>query len=194
MPTARLFIAIDTDEGTRRELGACTRTLGTVLEGVRWVAPEAMHVTLCFLGATPTERLADLGEAMGTGLAGKRAAVTGFRGLGVFPDTRRPTVLWAGVDTGGEALAAIAGGLRETLAAGGFPVDQRPFAAHLTLGRFGRAARVREEFLQGLLERWSQTHFGTCVADQVTLYASVLTPAGPLYDPLRRWALGAPPP
>ncbi len=194
MGTRRLFLAIDTDAALKRELGLCMESLDTVLEGVRWVAPEALHLTLSFLGETPTERFGELHEAIAAGVSGLGPFPCECAALGVFPNPRRPAVLWAGVTAEGALLSTLAERLREALRARAFGGDDRPFAAHITLGRFRRDARVRPAVLEGLLERWSGRRFGGFPADQVTLYASLLTPGGPLYDPLRRWPLGAPQP
>jgi 2'-5' RNA ligase len=190
MPTARLFTAIDLATETRQELVACARALGPALAGVRWVAPEALHLTLCFLGDVPAERLEGLVAALAAGVAGQGPFACGLRGLGVFPDPRRPTVLWAGVTAGAQSLADLAERLRRQARALDVAVDSRAFAAHVTLGRFRRGTRLRAALLEGLLSRWAETRFGQFTADQVTLYSSVLTPAGPQYDPVCRWRLG----
>jgi 2'-5' RNA ligase len=189
MPSLRLFIAIDPAPEVREELAVCARRLRRPLEGVRWVAPEAIHVTLWFLGETDADCLDGLAGAVGAALTGQAPFGCEVGGLGVFPDLRRPAVLWAGVPRGGEALVALAERLRRPLEAVGLPLETRPFAAHITLGRFRRGARVNPSVLQALLQNWREHRFGRFTVDQVTLYASVLEPAGPQYEAVRRWPL-----
>jgi 2'-5' RNA ligase len=56
-------------------------------------------------------------------------------GLGAFPSVRRPRVLWAGIAGGAPRLVAVAVEVDRALAALGFPPEERPFRAHLTIGR-----------------------------------------------------------
>lgn len=189
MPTARLFIAIDITPEVARELGSCRRSPGAALAGIRWVHAEALHVTLCFLGDTSMERLDVLAGAITMALAGQSPVACEVRGLGVFPGVRRPAVLWAGMSLGGERLTALADRLREAVRDQGFSVDAKPFSPHVTLGRFRRDARVPPQAVEDVLRRWEATGFGRLTVDRVVLYASTLTPAGPVYAALRTWSL-----
>lgn len=94
----RLFVAVDLDEAVRAQLSALLRELrGAASDDIKWVAPESMHLTLKFIGEQPEARLAELTEALNviprTGPVPLR-----FRGLGCFPNERRPRVFWAGVE------------------------------------------------------------------------------------------------
>jgi len=189
MPAARLFMAIDVGPEVTRELASCRRSLSAALDGVRWVGAEALPLTLCFLGDTPMERLEPLESAIAAALPGQGPVACEVRGLGVFPGPRRPAVLWAGVSVGAEALAALANRLRGAIQREGFAVDEKPFAAHVTLGRFRRDARVRARVVEDLLKPWRETCFGGLTVDRITLYASALTPAGPVHEALRSWPL-----
>lgn len=46
----RLFIAIEIDDAVRANLAEFQRELRATGAQVRWVRPEAMHLTLAFLG------------------------------------------------------------------------------------------------------------------------------------------------
>ena len=76
--TARLFVAIDPPHAVREELAAWARLavcgLGAspnagAARGVRLLATETMHVTLCFIGSRPTAEI----EAIAGALDGLRA-------------------------------------------------------------------------------------------------------------------------
>lgn len=58
MPAQRLFFALWPDETVRKRLRATARTL--VPPEARAVAPDAVHVTLLFIGAADAERRACL--------------------------------------------------------------------------------------------------------------------------------------
>ncbi len=60
-----------------------------------------------------------------------------FRGLGFFPNDKRPRVIWAGV-AGSPDLASIARNVDAGLAKLGIPGEERAFTPHLTLARCER--------------------------------------------------------
>jgi 2'-5' RNA ligase len=63
-------------------------------------------------------------------------------GGGRFGTLRRPQVMWTGLDGDLAPLADLAERLRAAVGGLGIPVEDRPFRAHLTLGRWrpGRPA------------------------------------------------------
>jgi len=146
MSTIRTFIAIELDE----ELGANLRRLQGLLReqmaprSVRWVRPEGIHLTLKFLGDTPDEKVAAIQAA----LAQAAASIAPFRftvgGLGCFPSSRRPRVVWVGLEEPTGALAALRNAVEAHVAPLGFPTEKRPFHPHLTLGRVQRSATKSE--------------------------------------------------
>lgn len=179
----RLFIAVDIDEVTRRQIGSVASTLRSRVEaGTRasWVRPERMHLTLLFFGDAD----ATLEERIRTALAApipEREFDVSFDGLGFFPERGSPRVLWLGIREGAAALRRVHAVL-EARVASRYPGQERtgPFAPHLTLARFrDRASRARLAEI---------AHFpalaGPSRIDRVTLYESRLSPAGPAYLPL----------
>jgi 2'-5' RNA ligase len=56
---------------------------------------------------------------------------------------KRATVLWVGLADGSELLASLATAVGALLAPVGYPPEDRPFHAHLTLARLSRPADVR---------------------------------------------------
>ena len=144
--TLRTFIAIELDEELKADLQRVQDRLREQVapRSVRWVRPEAIHLTLKFLGDTPA------GEGGGSqGCACQAAAqVSPFRftvgGLGCFPNTRRPRVVWVGLQEPTGALARLRDAVEAQVAPLGFPTETRPFRPHLTLGRVQRHASKSE--------------------------------------------------
>ena len=94
----RAFIALNIPTAAKSALEEVIRNLSAqVPSGVRWVDPGGMHLTLKFLGNVEPAQVDGLVEALR-----RPAAVSPFRiwlsGLGVFPNERRPRVLWVGLD------------------------------------------------------------------------------------------------
>ena len=137
MTTIRAFIAIDLPPDVKRALADAAATLnGRVPRGtVRWVRPEQMHLTLRFLGDTPADRLPALAAALDTLAAGHAPFVLRLTELGCFPNTRRPRVVWVGLGGAEAKLTALVAALEAALRPLGWPPEDKPFRAHLTLGR-----------------------------------------------------------
>jgi 2'-5' RNA ligase len=132
----RAFFAIELGEPARRAAAEVARRLREAPggDGVRWVRPEALHVTLRFLGDIAPAQVAPLARRA----AGELAALAPFAlRLGpaaLFPTPRRPRVV--ALDLAPEApLTALAAALERAVVAEGFAPEPRAFRAHLTLGR-----------------------------------------------------------
>jgi 2'-5' RNA ligase len=142
MTTIRAFIAIDLPAEAKDALREVSAALGGLVPrgavgtaAVRWVRPEQMHLTLRFLGDTPDERLPAILAAL-DGVAGRHAPFAlRLSGVGCFPNARRPRVVWVGLAGEEAALLALKTDLDAALTPLGWPPEDKPFRAHLTLGR-----------------------------------------------------------
>src|SRR5207249_7492444 len=104
------------------------------------------------------------------------------KGVGGFPNGRRPRVLWAGVAGEVEPLAALVAELGRRLAPLGYPPEARPFSPHLTLGRSreGRGAPG----LGGALASLAEAEGVPWRAEALVLVRSHLSPSGAHYEAL----------
>ncbi len=146
MSTIRAFIAVALPDTVKAALVDIAAVLGRALPhgAVRWVRPEAMHLTLRFLGDTDVQRLPDVSAALDT-VANANAPLEMVLGaVGCFPNTRWPCVIWVGL-TGDELrLLNLKRDLDAALEPLGWLVEDKPFRAHLTLGRVKEDANVRD--------------------------------------------------
>jgi 2'-5' RNA ligase len=139
----RLFVAVPLAEDARASVAQLVEDVQASAEAaaqaqrsaVRWVRLDGLHVTLRFLGPTEEARIADLAAIVDDVAGSVRPFRVSIRGSGAFPSARRPRTLWLGIDAGAAELAALATALRAGLAKAGWPADERPFRAHLTLAR-----------------------------------------------------------
>lgn len=192
MQTYRLFIAAEVPPDVKAELVAAQEHLRRGDPPVKWVAPEAMHLTFHFLGETDVALLPRLGAALHAALEGQHAAALHLTSAGAFPNLRRPNVVWAGVGGATAAIehthAAIAGAL-ESL---GLPRETRPFRTHLTLGRVRREATpAQQERLGEAIRSLPPFTPATWSAGRVALFRSELRSGGPIYTELDSVALPA---
>ncbi len=153
------------------------------LEGIRWVHPERMHITLAFLGEIEEDRVDRLSRAL-AGPAGKLTAFSlSFRGAGVFPNLKNPRVLWLGVDEGKKELRQIHALIQEALP---YKERERRFSPHVTLGRRKKNAGLHLD--AGLLSDEISCP-GKQWVDRFHLMKSTLPPAGPVYESLQEYFL-----
>jgi 2'-5' RNA ligase len=135
----RLFVAIPIPSAARDGIVAvvdAVRAAGDPnVRDVRWVRLDGLHMTLRFLGPTEEERVAEVAAAVDRTAAAIEPFDVVVTGGGAFPSVARPRALWLGVTDGGAELAAAAGKLDDALADVGWPREERPFRAHLTLAR-----------------------------------------------------------
>lgn len=179
----RLFLAASLDDDTRHLLAAHVEThAGRGLPG-RVVAPAAWHITLRFLGwTTAVQRDGILHAIAESELPGPFSAR--FDGFGAFPKPRRASVLWVGLDRGGDELAAMAEACEQVARHHGFSPEERPFVPHVTLSRI----RPHQD-VTAVLERLPP-FVVTMAVREVTLYRSTLRRGGAVYDVLDTVELG----
>jgi 2'-5' RNA ligase len=183
----RAFVGIRIDPEVTRQIYEAQARLEQPLKGIRWVKDQSLHLTLKFLGEIPEERVAAVGDALERAARSRERFVFGCRGLGVFPDIRRPRVLWAGLE--GKWLVPLAAAVEERLEAAGFARERREFKPHLTIGRW-REFDGRAELLRQQLEHWTDHDFGVSPVNEVIFFQSVLKPDGAVYTPLKVFSLG----
>jgi len=175
----RLFVALELPEAARSALVAFR---DAAADPAIWrpVAPEAIHLTLAFLGRRPAEDVATVGrvlrDAAGPAAAAPRLALD--RALLLPP--RRARVLCAALadpdGTLGELQARVSDGLA---GAGVYVPEKRPFRAHATVARL----RPRERAPRSLDVAPDPLEFA---GEALTLFESRLHPHGARYEALER--------
>ncbi len=183
----RCFVGLPLPPSYHDHLSALLSRLRPLVRArLSWTRPENWHLTLKFLGETEPDRVA----AATAALAGVR--FPGFTlqagGGGFFPDGRRPRVLWVGLIQGGPESAALAQAVDQALTPPGFAPEERPFTAHLTLGR------VKDDPGQDwsrVLNLLGSTAWPVAAMERLVFWESRLGPRGPAYAPLAEYPLSA---
>ncbi len=133
-----------------------------------------------FIGEMPAEKV----EGIKTALADvpfPAPLKIFFRGIGFFPNERRPQVLWAGIEAGPE-LRALAEAVEISLEPLGIARERREFSPHVTLARFKSAEKLAG--LRAAIAAAGPLEFGQSIANEFHLYQSVLKPGGAEYTRL----------
>ena len=106
-------------------------------------------------------------------------------GLGCFPNSRRPRILWAGLAGELQPLEALQKGVQAGFLALGFAGEDRPFQPHLTIGRVPELNAAGRSQLAEALAGGRDRDFGEWKAGRVDLMQSVLSPQGAAYSALK---------
>jgi RNA 2',3'-cyclic 3'-phosphodiesterase len=184
----RLFVALDLPEAVRGGLAATIAELAPIApraSGVRWVRPEALHVTLKFIGHIADERLPDFRAALSPVRSGAPIELH-YRGVGFFPNTRRPRVLWCGVKAASPNLAGLAAEIESALEPLGVARESHTFVPHLTLARLDPSANIRD--LMRAAEGIEDQDFGAARETEFHLYESMLKTSGAEYRKLESYS------
>ena len=125
----------------------------------RWLALDALHLTLAFFGQVPDARVAGLTAALGA-VPEPPTVHLRLSGAGTFPERGAPRVLWVGVDGDLAELAELARGIAAAAAGVGVVAanEGRPYRPHLTLARWPAAARA-DRRLATALGGYAGPHF-----------------------------------
>ena len=187
----RLFVAVEIDPDVQavasrviEDLKRRTQKLSPHAH-VTWVKPEALHLTVRFIGQAAPDLCQTIVTALAPPLLVPRFELT-VEGTGSFPPKRPPRVIWAGLTGGLDRLHAVEHEVRSRLNPLIPAGDDRDYDPHLTLGRVKNPAGLRPAVLLKGLE---QALFGRVRVRAVTLFESRLSPAGPTYVALGRTPL-----
>ncbi len=179
----RLFVALELNEAIKASVRRLQDKLARNCEGVKWVPPEQVHLTVKFLGEVPDQDVPKIAEAVTVAGARSNEFVMNAEGCGCFPPSGSVRIVWVGAkDDGGQMLRCVSA-VEDEMEKLGFAREQRPFAAHLTIGRVKEdrsRGQIRTAVSAAKFDRLSQE------MKSMTLMSSVLSPKGPTYAPVSR--------
>ncbi len=137
----RAFVAVVPPPAVLRWTESATDSARRGDDGLRWTRADQRHLTLQFLGSVPDST--SLAESVAASVRQRAPFSLALGGAGAFPNPRRASVLWLGVQEGAEELASLATAVSDATARLGFVADERPLRPHVTLARSSRARDLR---------------------------------------------------
>lgn len=215
MATLRTFLCVEMSGEIRRNLLRVQQRLARSegfanAEGIRWVAPDQLHLTLCFLGEMNWNQTHQVSKIAKSVLQSQSSITFVCEGLGAFPNVEQPRVLWAGVrelapvkkraggdlelteDSGPSCprFTWIAAALTQAFLDQRFYPDIKPWAPHVTLGRVTGSKGERLASVANQYEELVDQDFGMQTVREVKLMSSERSQAGPVYRPIATIPLG----
>lgn len=180
----RVFIAIAVPDLIKEQIKTTQDRLCTGFNrrSVRWTNPDHFHLTLRFLGRVEAGSVASLVDTLRTVCQSVRPLQLRAKGVGFFPSSRAPRVIWVGVHESEERLASFQQTVqRASLGFTSEPAEER-FSGHITLGRTKRLSRNETTTLARTAERYSGTTFGEWRAHEVHVMRSQLSAVGAVHS------------
>ncbi len=181
----RLFVAVDLDDKCSEAVARLVGALKTCAADVKWVAADKLHYTLKFLGETDLEP-EKIAKALKTVRTGKFELE--LRGLGCFPNSKAPRVVYVGTGAGGESLKLLAEAVETSLEPLGFEREKRGFTSHLTIGRVKIPGKVNLKLAEKMNGQEGAI-FGKFSVDRFFLMQSDLRSGGPVYSKMGEFQL-----
>jgi 2'-5' RNA ligase len=189
MSSIRSFIAIELPQEIIETVASLQDRLRKYGLNIRWMRPKNMHLTLKFLGNISEEDIAPITSILKTAVdTGEPFHLKG-QGLGIFPGISRPRVVWLGVAGEVETLKQYQLRIEESVEKVGFQKENRPFRAHLTLGRIKE--NLDKRILLELIEQCGNFESDSFTVSSIILFRSDLQPNGPIYTKLAEAPLGS---
>ncbi|MFC1968885.1 RNA 2',3'-cyclic phosphodiesterase [Chloroflexota bacterium] len=194
MEQIRSFIAIELPDALKQELAKLQGKLRQPQQSwIKWVSPQAIHLTLKFLGNVSADKIPSLTKAIEASARGIPPFRLEISGVGAFPNLKRTQVVWVGMGGEIDVLRQLQHSVESHLAPLGFAPEKREFSAHLTLARVRNQATPSERERLGQLI--SSTRFETAhpiKVDAIDLMKSQLTREGAIYTKISSAGLDKP--
>ncbi|MGD0339654.1 MAG: RNA 2',3'-cyclic phosphodiesterase [Bacteroidota bacterium] len=186
MASIRTFIAIPTPDNVRQVLSEIQAELKTSRAEVKWEPHEKLHITLRFLGNVDERQLPQLMTECSNVVCNLPSFSLIYEGLGCFPDTRNPRIIWAGSHNDDGTLVRIKKNIDDIVVRYGFERENRSFHPHITL------ARVKgRQNIPSLIKMFQSVTFEPhpVIIDEVHFMKSELRSTGSIYTRMQIIAL-----
>jgi RNA 2',3'-cyclic 3'-phosphodiesterase len=191
LDTYRLFIAISLAEYVKDEIERAQEELRSALSAdcIRWTKRVQFHLTLKFLGDVEPRYVDTLISALGLACEGFGVLPLRAVKIGVFPDLRRPRLIWVGVDDARDRLPLLQHVVETAVAGFTSRKPEGTFTGHVTIGRCKAIRRPQIDRLAKLAKVMEDRQFGEWTTNTVDLVRSELGPDGSRYTTLSAVAL-----
>jgi len=180
----RAFLAIEPPAAILDAAGILQEKLKKETTGkVSWTKPQGNHLTLKFFGNIDENDKKNICAAVGKQVALIPPILIKIAGIGCFPNSKKPRVLWLGASGDIEKIAKLQAQLEEDFEKLGFARENRNFRPHLTLGRIKNPSEVTG--VGEAINKYIDYSAGEFICKEVVLFQSELTPQGAIYSKLK---------
>ena len=192
MSVLRLFLALDIPPRARETIVSIQNRFKTLDLHASWVRPGNIHLTLKFLGNTPSERIANIKKGVSEVAESTHVFKVGLDRLGVFPNFKNHRTLWIGLKNPHNNLKVVQENIDEKMEQLGFPKEEKKFNPHITLARIKQLkGEISKNFkdLKHEVESALPVEEEPFQVDSIRLIQSELTPKGSIFKLLGEFPL-----
>ena len=184
----RSFLAFELPSEIKNAVAQVSETLKKSRLDVRWVKVDNIHLTVVFMGNTNADDMPAIQDDVKKVCSQYGSFDISLKGIGCFPNRRRPRVMWIGLDGDLERMGRFRDDLQDQLKSFGIKVEKRKFKPHLTLGRF-RSSKKTVIDLDDIISEHETLNSPFFTLNALNLFKSDLKPGGAVYTKLETWPL-----
>jgi RNA 2',3'-cyclic 3'-phosphodiesterase len=177
----RVFLSIDIENKALLPIISETqKKLDKSLAKMKLVEIENIHFTLKFLGDTPLSKIDEIKDCL------NQIQINPFEievhGVGAFPNSRKPRVIWIGVDQNAEHICELKIEIDSHLKELGYKLEKKRFTPHATIARVRYVKDAAK--LAKNIDELVDSSIGSMTVSGFYMKKSTLTPSGPIYETL----------
>jgi 2'-5' RNA ligase len=184
----RSFLAFELPTDIKKIVAQVSKEIRQLTLNVRWVDVENIHLTIVFMGNINEQEIPHMSQAIEKVCLRYPPFHVSLKSLGAFPNTRRPRVIWLGLQGDTEKMSFFKKALQKHLKPFGIKEEKRSFKPHLTLGRFKNPGPV-DSLLDNFIGTYKDLSGPECPLNELILFKSDLKPGGAEYTKLKTWSL-----
>jgi len=148
-------------------------------KNLKWVKSGQIHLTLKFIGYTPPDLVEKINEILSEVVKRHEWIELLVKGTGCFPVPSRPRVLWLGITGKINRLNNFVSDINVSLEKLGFPIEEKEFIPHITIGRVSYPPKSTPDISTFLQTKYNSIPMSIT---RVRLICSELFPNGPIYS------------
>jgi 2'-5' RNA ligase len=182
----RLFIAINIPVSEKVRDFAQKIQQHFIDDKIKWVPLVNFHLTIKFLGETDENIIPEITKQIKTCTEKFNPFEISISGIGKFPKTRQPKVIWLGIKDANNIIRKLFTTVNNSMTNLGFD-SQNKFSPHITLGRIKFIKN--KQLLNNLIDTYSDVLLQQITVSNIILYESILKPSGAEYRIIEKFDL-----
>ncbi|AFN75665.1 2'-5' RNA ligase [Melioribacter roseus P3M-2] len=182
--TIRTFIALDLPEFVLNRIIELRDSFFENVSDLKWESRNKLHITLKFLGDTDENLIPDISRSLAD-LADRYSPFSlKISKAGLFYRNGKPAILYLDF-LENEYLLRFHEEIENIMENFGFKKENRKFKTHLTL------LRIKNDRHLNRIKNFTKLGIDLpeFISDEITLYRSILKPAGSVYQPIESFKL-----
>ena len=161
-------------------------------DGVRWIRPEAAHVTVQFIGEVSETSVRDVIAKIGSVTPDLSPITLLLKSPEVAPTLKRPRLIWIPLIGEVKEIQHLSFQVRSAVRNCGIVLDDKGVLPHITLGRISQPQYFSDHrAVEKKLEQYAMPTIIQLKVSEIAVVQSILGPSGPTYIDRKQYSLGA---